>query len=138
MRVFLSWSGETSRELAEVFRTWLPSVIQAVKPYFSPSDIEKGTKWNSEISKSLDESDFGIIFLTKSNTEKPWLLFESGALSKSFERANVCPIMFGIESTDVSGPLSHFQLTNFNKREIRQLVDLINQRCSDLKLGDLR
>jgi hypothetical protein len=39
MKVFISWSGEQSKEIAEAFRNWLPGVLQAEKPYFSPDDI---------------------------------------------------------------------------------------------------
>ncbi|WP_165788483.1 hypothetical protein [Stutzerimonas stutzeri] len=41
MKVFISWSGDMSREIGEALRTWIPGVIQQVKPYFTPNDIEK-------------------------------------------------------------------------------------------------
>ncbi|MDF2232260.1 TIR domain-containing protein [Albimonas sp. CAU 1670] len=136
MDVFISWSGNPSKALAETFRTWLPSVIQACKPYFTPNDIEKGAKWNSEISAKLDSSDIGLIILTKTNIQSPWILFESGALSKSLESSRVCPILFGIEPSDVAGPLSHFQLTPFNRDEMRNLMHLLNNRLGEGKLAE--
>jgi hypothetical protein len=57
MRVFISWSGDLSRRLAEAIRNWLPNTLQYVKPYFTPDDIEKGKKWDNEISKALGESN---------------------------------------------------------------------------------
>ena len=81
MKVFISWSGETSKGLAEALREWLPAVIQAVNPYFSPDDVSKGSRWSSEISKELEDSAIGIICLTKENLEAPWIMFEAGALS---------------------------------------------------------
>jgi len=56
-KVFISWSGELSRKLGEALRTWLPGTLQYVRPYFTPDDIEKGTKWDSEIAKELESSD---------------------------------------------------------------------------------
>ena len=81
-KVFISWSGDLSRKLGETLRDWLPSALQYVKPYFTPEDIEKGAKWSSEIAKELESANIGIICLTRDNTEKPWILFEAGALSK--------------------------------------------------------
>lgn len=80
-KVFISWSGDLSNKLADAVRQWLPGVLQFVKPYFTPSDIEKGAKWASNIAGELESSDIGIICLTKENLDKPWILFESGALS---------------------------------------------------------
>ncbi len=41
MDVFISWSGELSKKIAEAIRDWIPCVIQAVKPYYSPDDISR-------------------------------------------------------------------------------------------------
>jgi hypothetical protein len=65
MRIFISWSGELSRQLGEVVRNWLPSALQHVKPYFTPDDIDKGAKWASEISKELSASSVCIIILNR-------------------------------------------------------------------------
>lgn len=92
-KVFISWSGELSRQLAEAVRNWLPGVLQYVKPYFTPDDIEKGTKWSTETIKELEESEIGILCLTRDNLNKPWILFEAGALSKNFGKAKVCTLL---------------------------------------------
>jgi hypothetical protein len=135
MKVFISWSGETSRLLASSFRDWLPSVIQAVKPYFSPDDIAKGSRWNSEISKELEASSVGIICLTQDNLTAPWIMFEAGALAKKLEKAKVCPIVFGINPTDVKDPLAQFQASKFEKNEIKKVVKMINSELGDGSLS---
>lgn len=127
MKVFISWSGDKSKELGEVFRNWLPSVLQAVKPYFTPEDIEKGARWSQDISKELENSFFGIICLTRDNVLKPWIMFEAGALSKSFGKGRVCPILFGLEKSDIQGPLVQFQATSFNKSDMKKLIENINK-----------
>jgi TIR domain len=133
-KVFLSWSGDLSRKLADALRSWLPSTLQSVKPYFTPEDIEKGAKWGSEISKELETSNIGIVCLTRDNTEKPWILFEAGALSKSIQKSHVCTLLFDLEPTDVKGPLTSFQATKFIKDDFKKLVMTINSSAGDLRL----
>ncbi len=133
-KVFISWSGNLSRRIAEEIRNWLPGVLQNVKPYFTPNDIEKGSKWNSEISKELSNTNIGIICLTRENISEPWILFESGALSKSMEGSNVCTILFNLEPADIKGPLTCFQSTKFDKGDIKKLIITINNCATDNKL----
>lgn len=134
MKVFISWSGQTSKNIAEIFRQWIPSVIQVVKPYYSPDDITKGTRWGTEIAKELDESKVGIICLTKDNLQSPWIMFEAGALSKNIDKSKVCPLLFGVEPTDIQGPLVQFQAAKFTKEEMKKVVKMINSELGDLAL----
>ncbi len=136
MKIFISWSGQLSKELGEVFSNWVPAVLQYVKPYFTPDDVEKGAKWSSEISRELQESQVGIIVLTRENLLSPWIMFEAGALSKQMEKSRICPILFGIENTDLVGPLVQFQATTFNETDVGRLVKTINNACGENKLED--
>lgn len=135
-KVFISWSGDLSNRLADAVRQWLPGVLQFVKPYFTPTDIEKGANWASGISSELSDSDIGIICLTKDNLEKPWILFESGALSKKFDKSKVCTLLFNVETTDLKGPLTLFQNTSFTKADFKKLVKTVNDSGGDAKLDD--
>ncbi len=51
MNIFISWSGEESKQIANLLKNWIPTILQSAKPYFTPSDIEKEPKWESEIKK---------------------------------------------------------------------------------------
>jgi hypothetical protein len=108
--------------------------LQYVKPFFSPNDIEKGAKWNSEIAKELETSNIGVICLTPDNTDQPWILFESGALSKSLDKAHVCTLLFGLDAADIRGPLTSFQATKFVQDDFKRLVSTINSTAGDSKL----
>jgi hypothetical protein len=135
MKVFISWSGDRSRAIADVLRRWLPSVLQAVRPYFSPDDVAKGSRWSSEIAKELDASRIGLLVITPENQEAPWLLFEAGALAKNLNRSKVCPLLFGgMEPTDVKGPLVQFQAAQFSKEEVKRVMKMINSELGDASL----
>lgn len=105
-----------------------------VKPYFTPTDIEKGARWSKDIASELEQSHVGIICVTRENIHSDWILFEAGALSKSLEQSHVCPLIFGISPTDLSGPLKQFQATTTEKSDFQRLVTLINGKLGDSKL----
>jgi hypothetical protein len=128
--------GERSKQIAEVIHWWLPNVLQFVKPYSSPADIDKGARWANEISKELEQSQIGIIAMTEENSTSPWIMFEAGAISKVVGEARVCPIVFGIAKTDLVGPLAMFQAIEFNRAEVRQLLTTINKGAKGAALSD--
>ena len=136
MKVFISWSGDLSRELAEALRDWLPAVLQSVKPFFTPNDIEKGARWAKDIAQELQSSAIGIFCLTKENLTKPWIMFEAGALSKQLDSSKVCPVLFGVESADLEGPLVQFQASPFSEVEMKKLIRTINAGLADQRLDD--
>ena len=136
MKVFISWSGGLSLEIAKAFHKWLPAVLQSVRPYFTPEDIRKGTKWSSEIEHHLNDSKVGIFCVTRSNLLSQWMMFEAGAISNHIEKSNVCPILFDMKVTDLTGPFTQFQASLFEKSEIFKLIKTINNACSDSELND--
>jgi len=132
MKVFISWSGKTSGELAKIFRDWLPSVIQAVKPYYSNDDIAKGMRGNTVMAQELEQASAGLLCLTPDNLDAPWVMFEAGALSKKLDTSRVCPILFaGLETTDLKGPLVQFQASKFKKEEIRKMLTMVNKELGE-------
>lgn len=125
MKIFISWSGDKSKEIADFLKNWIEQIIQAAEPWISV-DIEKGKRWNTEISEKLENSKIGIFCITKENLNSPWILFEAGAISKSSD-SYVCTFLIDINPTDLTGPLSLFQATKFKKDEVFKLLTTINQ-----------
>ena len=127
MKVFISWSGSRSKKVALIFRDWLPTVIQALEPFVSSEDIEKGARWNTDIAQELKDSTFGLICVTKDNLTSPWLNFEAGALSKSIDNSYVAPLLFDVKPSDLKGsPISQFQATSFSQDDMKRLVETLN------------
>lgn len=142
MQLFISWSGEDSRKLANEFRNWIPLVLQAVDPFMSSKDISLGSKWNETINDKLEKSAMGLIFVTPDNINSPWLNFESGALSKSLDVSQkVIPIVFGDKEPAVllsEGPLKQFQSVIMpTKDNFLELVKVINNECDKSLNPDL-
>ncbi|MGA9601795.1 MAG: toll/interleukin-1 receptor domain-containing protein [Methylocystis sp.] len=88
-KVFISWSGEASHSIATTLHEWLPVILQNIKPFISSEDLRKGGRWGKDLAEQLQHTNFGIICLTPSNLESPWILFEAGALSKFIDESHV-------------------------------------------------
>ncbi|MCK2020516.1 toll/interleukin-1 receptor domain-containing protein [Peribacillus frigoritolerans] len=139
MKVFLSWSGNESKQLAEIFKEWLPNVLQYVDPYMSAQDISLGERWNNNISGNLEESDFGLVFVTPMNINAPWINYEAGALSKTLD-SKVIPILYNADVMILNqGPLKQFQSAkNLEKDSILSLLKSINSSNKNGQLDQLR
>lgn len=139
MKIFLSWSGDESKQLATIFKEWLPNVLQFVDPYMSAKDISLGERWNNSISGNLQESTFGLIFVTPSNINAPWINYEAGALSKTLD-SKVVPILYNADVMILNeGPLKQFQsATNLEKESVLNLIKSINNSNLQLKLDENR
>jgi hypothetical protein len=127
MKVFISWSGDRSKQVALALREWLPMVIQAIKPYMSDHDTDAGVRWLDTVSNELEEANFGIVCVTPDNVDSRWLNFEAGAISKAVENARVVPLLYGFSSlADVPPPLGQFHAKTADELGIRKIVLSIN------------
>ncbi|MES1224644.1 MAG: TIR domain-containing protein, partial [Bacteroidota bacterium] len=124
------------KHIAQTLSNWLEQVLQAVEPWVS-SDIEKGKRWDGEISKRLEESKVGIICLTSDNLESTWIHFEAGAISKTTD-AYVCTFLFDITPANVKEPLSLFQATKYNKEDVLKLLKTINSLLNEVGSKSLK
>jgi len=124
MKIFISWSGDKSKYIANTLSGWIEQVIQVAEPWIS-TDIDKGKRWSIEISTKLEDSKVAIICLTNDNLEAKWIHFEAGAIAKTKD-AHICTFLYGINPTDVQQPLSQFQATKNSRDDIYKLVQTIN------------
>lgn len=126
MKVFISWSGDRSKKVAELLDDWIQCVIQAVNPWMSSKDIDRGALWFTEITDQLAHTSIGIVCLTKENRNKPWILFESGALAKGLTSNRVCTFLIDLVATDLENPLAQFNHTFPTRESVWELVRTIN------------
>ena len=126
IRVFISWSKERSKHIAQALDAWLPDVFHDVKTWISQHDIAAGSRWGPALGEALQQCNFGVICLTPDNVDSKWLLFEAGALSKSFVGSHVVPLLYQLKPTDLEFPLSQFQHVQADAQGILALVKSIN------------
>lgn len=138
MNVFISWSGERSKAVANALHDWIPHVINIIQPWMSEVDIDKGARWDVDVANQLKKAKVGIICLTPDNLNAPWIHFEAGALSKTVEKETyVCPYLFEVDLKDIKGlPLEQFQSTIADKNDTRKLINTINKALEDKALKE--
>lgn len=130
MKIFLSWSGERSHAVANVFAEWLPEVIQSVTPWLACEHMAKGASWLQEVKDGVESSGgMGLFFLTAEAMDAPWLWFEAGGIA-ALEQKKVATVLVGIEQADVEPPLNIFAGTKLDKPDLLRLVRDINARLS--------
>ncbi len=123
MELFISWSGKRSRALARRLTEWLPSIVPSVKPFFS-EEIAGGLLWSQALLDNLEKAKFGIICVTRENLHSTWLSFEAGSLWKRFsDGLPVCPLLLGVEPSDLAGPLTLFQAKSFSEEGLRVICE---------------
>lgn len=129
MKVFISWSGQRSCDVASALGEWLPQVINAVDPFVSARNLPIGSRWAIEIGERLENTSFGIVCVTKENQSAPWLNYEAGAIAKSIDASRVVPLAIDLAPADIVEPLSEFQGTRADKPGIWEIVNSINEEC---------
>jgi hypothetical protein len=133
MKIFISWSGDRSKVVAEALRSWIPDVIHAAKPWVSGVDIRAGMRWSREVEEQLQDTQFGILCITKENQIAPWLIFEAGALAKSVEGASVCPYLIDLSPSELqNGPLTAFQAKRATSEDTFDMMVAINAALPEM------
>jgi hypothetical protein len=125
--VFLAWSGNVSKAVAEAWHEWLPLAIQGAKPWMSSTDIHKGTPWFSALADQLKGIKIGIICVAPDNLSAPSIHFEAGALSRTVaEQQYVCPYLFSVKVADLGFPLAQFQATKAERDDTKELFHTLH------------
>ncbi len=128
--VFISWSKEKSKALAQALREWLPHVLQTIEPWMSEFDIDVGDHWESAIDEALGRAQFAIVCLTETNHQSPWVNYEVGFLSKTLARS-ICAYLIGVQKKDISEfPINRYQATTADKQGTLGLLKAINKKSA--------
>lgn len=135
MKIFISWSGEDSKQIALCLKPWLKKLLQASEPWMSDVDIQPGTRWSERIAVELAASDFGIICVTPQNRSAEWIHFEAGALSMAMKDNDrkVVPLLIGFEERGElqRSPLGLFNSVLFTEEDMWKLTLTLNAELKD-------
>jgi hypothetical protein len=131
VKVFISWSGDRSRDVAATLGDWLPQILPAVDPFVSTRDLAAGSRWAIEIAEELEETDFGIVCVTRENQFAPWLNYEAGAIAKSVAASHLVPLAVNLAPAEIDHPLGQFQGTEATETGIRGVVESLNTACPE-------
>ncbi|MEQ1512079.1 MAG: toll/interleukin-1 receptor domain-containing protein [Methylotenera sp.] len=127
MKVFISWSGKTSNEIAKIVKQWLHESVfplENISCFVSEEDIGVGADWLATIKSELLASECAIIVLTRNNINAPWLNFEAGSIAISHsDQKRAIPLLIDIEPKDIKSPLKHLQSSSLSKQSIRKLIE---------------
>jgi len=137
MRIFTSWSGDRSKAAALGLKSLLQDLFEETVQVFVSDHIAPGEAWAQRLSSELEQSEFGILCLTRDNWQSPWLLFEAGAIAKKFASSRVVPYLIDeLPPTSDRSPVAQFQHVRADREGTFRLVESINTIRENPKASD--
>ncbi len=133
MKIYLSWSGELGRRASGVLRNSLEQLFPDFEIWSPGSDISAGSRWRDQIQNAMQSSELAIVCLTNDSRNSPWLLYEVGVMVGSSKK--VIPWLVDMEFSDLSGPISQFQVIRSDAQSFHHLATSIHQQQSAYPLS---
>lgn len=145
MNVFISWSGNLSKQCANQIREFLIDCFgEKIKVFMSSEDIGIGNVGITKIFDTLYISDCCIVCITNMNIRSPWISFEAGMVAgnsngnptkSELNLSKVIPILFGDVDLlkPISHPLANFQFSQFDKKTLQLIYDKISDNLCQHK-----
>jgi tetratricopeptide (TPR) repeat protein len=153
MQIFISHThGDVG--LVDAFRDLVGGIFddEVTLRYSSSSrlgeGIAPGMDWLSWIQEQVRQSDLTIVLLTSESIHKPWVLWETGAVTgvslaspparEPEQRPTVVPLLMGIDAEQIPSPLRALQATYGDGPGIEPLVTVINALGSRIRERQLK
>lgn len=123
--IFISWSGDDSKEIALALKDVLEQKVfvgNSLSCFVSDQNISSGTEWWNTVKTSLKVCKVGIICVTKGNSMAPWVHYEAGAMVA--HNIPVIPLLFHCDFSTLSAtPLNNKQAVQFyDERKFLQML----------------
>lgn len=133
-KVFLSWSGKNEKEIALLIKAMLETYYE-VSVFVSDEDIggqERG--WRDSIIENIKKSGYGVVCISPLNKNRPWLLYEAGALEGHLKFKNVSILSLGLPHDLVPSPLKGKQVRVLDKKGYEAFLNDFTKGIKDLKI----
>lgn len=100
-------------------------------PHFD-SGVPAGGEWLGWIKEQVSESQYTVVVLTAESINKPWVLWETGAvtgvsLAKEDSGTVIVPVMFGIQFDQIPQPLQSLHAIYGDRGSVKGLFNKLNE-----------
>ena len=129
IKVYIAWSGETSKEVASILKSWLPLMNSHIEVFVSGTDVPLGADWRDNLLQTRAACDCAIFCCTQDNISSPWLCFEAGQMSAA--EKHLYFMMFDTLPVQIKTPtpLRMFPFFTFEKEGLRSVAYDLNRLC---------
>jgi len=122
MKVFVTWSGDLGREVADAIRDLWPDVISDLDVAMSLSQREFSVARFAASAEALPACCAAVIIVTRESQESPWLQFEAGTLATSITAAKTTLLLLDLNKADLLGPLAMFESVELSRPAVRDFL----------------
>jgi predicted nucleotide-binding protein len=129
MKVFISWSGELARQVANALRDWLPQVLHPVQAWLATDDPAPGQPWSEEIKDLHAETSVVLVCCTRENLASSNLNDEIAALTAA--RRLVIPVCVDVGVGELRGQIAGLSAVSLDAAGVGHLVRTLNSQLSE-------
>lgn len=126
MDIFISWSGNRGRYLADCLVKILDEVNHNLKPWVSDR-LAAGKEWLAELNDKLAVCDVGLVIITPESRKSEWLHYEAGSLKKADAHKLIIPLCFELGLDEVTDPMSQLQSRIFDESNLLDVCKQLNR-----------
>lgn len=124
MKVFISWSGEPSHQVARALRDWIPQVLRSVEPWLASAELKWGQSVAKSIKGDIKSADVILLCLTRQNMLSDWTKIETDVAMGAGRP--IIPICIDFSTFELAGRFAQYQALTLDELGVHRLVTVLN------------